>query len=608
MIKVSLFTINKRNINMQELYLFPYKEIEKEKNIILYGAGNVGKQFYNQVRTSSFCNVVLWVDKEYLYYSERNYPVKSISEICSASYDYVVIAILNEQIANEVRNELINNYNVEPEKIIWDHYSFFSDSIEDVIEKNDSDYEQCLNLISPELILKSDSMEHMVRYLFCKDLINGISVQKHKSLYQRFVMTSTSAHEEMIGNTKLFSSYSQKQGLDQYLADFKKLIASFQREGCLNECPLPMGKNGYLANGKHRYATALALEKKIWVRNYATIDGHFKNVEWFRQNGFSEQDILMLLRAFCDLYDECGLFILYGAVYEFWNYITTKIGKSVKIVGYSDIEFKDDYIGFINLIRDNYRDNEKEFANIEQKIHFLLLAPLKIRVLVVSNENSNINSNEFYIKLNQIKSDIRKELFSDTSKHTIIIHGSDSKEEFNHMKKIWLSTNNIEYAGKRILNRYSIRFRQLINEFKDYLKTKDIPIGEVCIVGSAGMELFGLKCADDIDFCISSKFRYRVKSTELPEDIHIKKPDSVKIGDDCVYMDDLVINNDELHYVFDDIKFLNLDILREFKKFRSLEKDEGDVRKLEVFFDSVKAFNEKRQLRIQMEREIGRNW
>lgn len=594
---------------MSEIFLFPFDMVDKNSQIIIYGAGNVGRQFYNQVKQSNFCTVVLWVDQNDTFYKELRYPVDSIDDIMDKEFDFIVVAIKDEKIALDIRKKLTSEYHIAREKVIWKKYNLL-DLFPDyagTVAKDEN--QKNIIKIDPKALINSDAMEHMVRYLFCRDIINGVYNQSHISLYQRFVMTSTAAKEALSGQTKAFSDYNEKSGLERYIFDFKQLVASMEKEGFRKECYIPMGYNRYLANGKHRYAAALALEKDIWIREYDSIKGHFKNIDWFRENGFSESDILMILRMFSDLYQQCGMYILYAPVIEHWNYILKIIARHFKIAGYCDLDFKDDYIGFSNLIRDNYSDNEKNQSNIEEKIHYLLMAPLKIRLVLVTDEGmSNEQKGEFYKVMRCVKEEIRNHMFSDTARHTVITHSSDSIEEFEHMKSIWLSTNNIFYAGKRVLFNYGKMFYIMIESLKDYLRKKKIPYGEICILGSAGMELYGLKCADDIDFCISKRYRDYIDENELPQNVHLKRENSTVVEDNNVYSDDLIIEDPEFHYLFGDLKFINLDLLCAMKKKRNLQKDMDDIRRLEVFFDSVKAFDEKRQFRRQMEREIGRIW
>lgn len=95
----------------------PLKNIKKDSNIILYGAGGKGRELREIIVYEKHCNIILWVDK-YASNSFTNYDIHLPNEICNYYYDNVVIAIENETIAQTVINELISIGIVE-EKIIW---------------------------------------------------------------------------------------------------------------------------------------------------------------------------------------------------------------------------------------------------------------------------------------------------------------------------------------------------------------------------------------------------------------------------------------------------------------------------------------------------------
>jgi len=96
-------------------YLFPFDKVPKNSRIVLYGAGVVGKQFYDQITETHFCEIVLWLDK-----SADGMLAKKPETIASLNvddYDIVVIAIENENIAGDIKN-FLRSYGVSETKII----------------------------------------------------------------------------------------------------------------------------------------------------------------------------------------------------------------------------------------------------------------------------------------------------------------------------------------------------------------------------------------------------------------------------------------------------------------------------------------------------------
>jgi predicted O-methyltransferase YrrM len=96
-------------------HLFPFDKVPKHSRIVLYGAGNVGKQFYDQITKTNFCEIVLWLDKKADWI-----PVKqpeTVTDLNPDDYDFAIIAIENEIIRLEVK-ALLMNYGVPEHKIL----------------------------------------------------------------------------------------------------------------------------------------------------------------------------------------------------------------------------------------------------------------------------------------------------------------------------------------------------------------------------------------------------------------------------------------------------------------------------------------------------------
>lgn len=97
------------------VYLFPYQSIDRESKIILYGAGKVGQSYYEQIKKNEYCDIVAWADSN-AYKEKEN--IISPMEIAGLAYSKIVIAIKNEESAEEIRNSLIN-LGVDERKIVW---------------------------------------------------------------------------------------------------------------------------------------------------------------------------------------------------------------------------------------------------------------------------------------------------------------------------------------------------------------------------------------------------------------------------------------------------------------------------------------------------------
>lgn len=99
-------------------FIFPFKEIFKGASIILYGAGYVGQMFHHQIVLSEYCNIAAWVDKAYQREELGRMGVVGIEALYTEVYDYVVLAVQDRGMAEEIAEQLVS-YGVCRDKIIF---------------------------------------------------------------------------------------------------------------------------------------------------------------------------------------------------------------------------------------------------------------------------------------------------------------------------------------------------------------------------------------------------------------------------------------------------------------------------------------------------------
>ncbi len=99
-------------------YVFPFSDMESGSSVILYGAGKVGRAYYWQIWRQKLIKIVLWVDKDWKKYENQSVPVHSPELIGTYEYTYLVIAVKEKELADEIRRSLIKQ-GVPGEKILW---------------------------------------------------------------------------------------------------------------------------------------------------------------------------------------------------------------------------------------------------------------------------------------------------------------------------------------------------------------------------------------------------------------------------------------------------------------------------------------------------------
>lgn len=89
-----------------------------ERNIVLYAAGKFGRALHKKIQVSGKSKVVQWVDQNYAAYQIENLEIVSPDKIGQIDYDQLVIAVLDKEVANQIRAALVKQ-GIADEKIVW---------------------------------------------------------------------------------------------------------------------------------------------------------------------------------------------------------------------------------------------------------------------------------------------------------------------------------------------------------------------------------------------------------------------------------------------------------------------------------------------------------
>ena len=108
-----------------DIPIYKFSEIEKfyGKKVVIYGAGAVGQDYYSQLIKYQKINIVSWVDKNAAACNIEYYEVQQIDVLTELEFDYILIAVFKETIADSIKNDLIT-MGIPKEKIIWHKPSF----------------------------------------------------------------------------------------------------------------------------------------------------------------------------------------------------------------------------------------------------------------------------------------------------------------------------------------------------------------------------------------------------------------------------------------------------------------------------------------------------
>lgn len=111
----------KINFNMEaSMPTYKIENIDelRNKKVVIYGAGNVGKDVYIQLCKYCDIKIVDWIDKNNNRYHYPYYTVHNASVLSCLEYDFILIAVLRENVANSIKSDMIA-YGIPGDKVIW---------------------------------------------------------------------------------------------------------------------------------------------------------------------------------------------------------------------------------------------------------------------------------------------------------------------------------------------------------------------------------------------------------------------------------------------------------------------------------------------------------
>lgn len=135
--------------------------------------------------------------------------------------------------------------------------------------------------------------------------------------------------------------------------------------------------------------------------------------------------------------------------------------------------------------------------------------------------------------------------------------------------------------------------------FADKVKALNLPLDQIIVIGSGILDQLGIRPASDIDLAASSDLMKKLseesgdwikKFDDNQRFYFVKSDGSAEVWDGWVFDGQAVGYDDLLDYAveYDGVRFVNLEFLSRWKKWRSREKDVQDVK----LIDEWRADNE----------------
>ncbi len=109
------FVLQTTGFLRNENYIIPKEVIKANKKIVIYGGGNVGKDYFFQLSKMDNIRIVSWVDQNF---EKMGYPIQTPELLKNIEFDQIIIAVLSEKVANGIKDYLVN-MGIPPKSIVW---------------------------------------------------------------------------------------------------------------------------------------------------------------------------------------------------------------------------------------------------------------------------------------------------------------------------------------------------------------------------------------------------------------------------------------------------------------------------------------------------------
>lgn len=371
---------------------------------------------------------------------------------------------------------------------------------------------------------------------------------------------------------KAFNDFEEGDGsgkttFESFKSRFESLISEFIHEGYDPERSIiSIGKFGVFMDGSHRVAAAYISQNPLLVLKTGYNDPNY-DFQFFRRKNLSAEwlDFGALLNA---RYDTSAKTVtLFPTAEGHVESVEKLINDYAPIYYKTELRFSDK-AGF-NLIRQMYKDEQwlgdasNQFSGAAYKAKQCFNGNEKLRFYVIKSNNLP--------QLRQLKEKIRS--LYQVENHSV--HINDTHAETRLLCGALLNANSRQFLEKATVKPFQ-QFYSYIQTFDNWLIRNSIDPSSVCIDGSATLSAYGIRECADLDFLHYGEHPWNtghpmINSHNVESQLKYHNWDKEEI-----------IDNPELHFYFNGIKFIAPEALYKMKQNRAEGKDLNDCKQIET--------------------------
>ncbi|QOP41459.1 hypothetical protein [Sulfurimonas marina] len=352
---------------------------------------------------------------------------------------------------------------------------------------------------------------------------------------------------------------ADKNSLDRFIEDFHNIFEDIKCNGFdSSKTVIPLSKNGSIANGAHRVASAIYLNKKLKCVNINTAD-HIYDYKFFYSRNVPDEALDIAATKFVEYADNIHVAFVWPTAQGYDKEIEEIIPN---IVYRKEIKLTPN--GAHNLLSQIYYGEkwlgsvENDFKGSQGKLLECFKSFEPVRVIAFQADSLD--------EVLRIKDKIR-DVFN-VGKHSI--HITDTKEEAIRVVNMVFNNNSIHFLNNAKPNKYLDTHTNL-TKFKDFMVQNKLNVENIVLNNSVILSVYGLRESGDIDYFVDDKKELKYNNDEL-EYYNNKKLE--------------LIYNPKNYFYFNDLKFISFTQLYKMKKNRAEEQDKSDCKMMEVLMEN----------------------
>ena len=349
----------------------------------------------------------------------------------------------------------------------------------------------------------------------------------------------------------------KKNNIGQHFDVFESISSSVFDHG-IDETKsiVPLSKNGSIANGAHRVASAYVAGKKVPLVLIDAPD-HIYDFKFFFRRGMHRQDIEIAVTKFIESAENCYVALIWPSAQGRQKEIDALIPN---VIYQNNISLN--YNGAQNLLTQVYYgetwlgSRDSKYPGAKNKLVKCFESFNDLRVVAFQAKSLD--------EVLSIKEKVRV-LFS-IGKHSI--HITDTKREAIQTARILFNENSIHFLNYGDPCKYKTTHHKM-QKFKSFVNKNDIGLDNVVLDTSIILSLYGIRECRDLDY-----LSVNTGVVKCPDDLIEDHQNELNFHRE---EKNNLIFNPALYFYFNELKFISFPQLYKMKKNRAGIKDQNDI-------------------------------